>query len=396
MRYFLNGTDTNREIAYRFLIYGAMGFLLFACQPIRDFQTISGDYIKTDIKPKYPLPSKGLKTVILIADNKSTEIFDLLAPYFLFKCADKANVFIVSKDPAPISLFRGLGVMPHHTFDSYIDLDIIPDLIIVPNMSSIDKDSIDVDIVSFINSQYDPDSTWVLSICSGAAIAAQTGIFDGHEITSHSSDIEQLSQQWNRPKWIYDMKVTQSGNLFSTAGVSNATEGSLFVISKLFGPEIAEGLAQRIGYPKKFLDFEKEHKPLNILDKLNILVKVAFHNDKKLGFLLNDNISEFNLAALMDVYSRTFPESIHTFSVGDKTVISQNGLTLLPSNKDIDFDEVHMITDSNENPELDIIGHLKVHRWDGHYIFDSSLHKIEKEFGPNFKNTVSKLLDYEN
>ena len=382
-------------IARLLLLLTVISALFLACQPIRSFQNLGQVKSANEIKVDYPNPLKGLKNVILIADNKSTEMFDLLAPYYLFKRTGKANVFVVSKEPQPIPLFRGLKVMPHHTFHSFKSLNITPDLIIIPNLSSIDKNEIDEEIVSFINSQYKRDLTLVLSVCSGAATAAQTGIFDGHNITSHSSDIKKLSNQWGSPRWINNVRVANSNNLYSTAGVANASEGSLFVIKNIFGTETAERIAREISFSKNILDLKRNFQPLTFSDKLNIFSKVIFRDDKKLGFFLHDNISEFELAALMDTYSRTFPESIHSFSLNGKPVISQNGINLIPTTQNMDFDEVHVINAGNEISIPEFNGRIKNHITQHQYIFDYCLYQIEEEFGLNFKNTVSKLLDYE-
>jgi len=53
-------------------------------------------------KPKF---DSSRKTVIIIADNDGTEMFDLMAPFYLFNATEKANVFVVSekKSSDPIS-----------------------------------------------------------------------------------------------------------------------------------------------------------------------------------------------------------------------------------------------------------------------------------------------------
>ena len=395
MKSLVKATLIKQYIAQLLLLLTVISALFLACQPIRSFQNLGQVKSASEIKVDYPNPVKGLKNVILIADNKSTEMFDLLAPIYLFKRTGKANVFIVSKEPQPIPLFRGLKVMPHHTFHSFKSLNITPDLIIIPNLSSIDKNEMDEEIISFINSQYKQDSTLVLSVCSGAATAAQTGIFDGHNITSHSSDIKKLSNQWGSPRWINNVRVANSNNLYSTAGVANASEGSLFVIKNIFGTETAERLAREINFPKNISDLKRNYQPLNFSDKLNIFSKVIFRDDKKLTFFLHKNISEFELAALMDTYSRTFPESIHSFSLDGKPVISKNGINLIPSTQNMDFDEVHVINIGNEISIPEFNGRIKNHITQHQYIFDYSLFQIEEEFGLNFKSTVSKILDYE-
>ena len=67
----------------------------FLYEPVREFKRIPSRHVSSRFS--YPEieydPAK--RTVILLADNKGTEIFDLVAPYHLFKRTGQFNVFIV-------------------------------------------------------------------------------------------------------------------------------------------------------------------------------------------------------------------------------------------------------------------------------------------------------------
>jgi hypothetical protein len=54
---------------------------------------LSSESIKVD-------PSK--KNVFIVADYKLTELFDMMAPYYLFNATEKANVYIVANDRTPV------------------------------------------------------------------------------------------------------------------------------------------------------------------------------------------------------------------------------------------------------------------------------------------------------
>jgi len=366
------------------------------CKPISDFQKPLSYEVAGDFSLEYPEPLTGLKNIILIADNKGTEIFDLLGPYYLFSQTKKANVFIVSKQPLPIPLFRGLSVLPHHTFQSFSSLDVKPDLIIIPNLSTVRKTEIDLDIVNFINSHYNPNSTSILSVCDGAATAALTGLYDNAPITTHSSDIAVLSEQYPALNWVSNKHVTHSNNLYSTAGVANATEGALLVIKRMFSNQVAQELAVQINFPYELDSLERKPQYFSFSDKIQILKKVALKKNKDLGFLLTKNISEFHLAALLDTYSRTFPSEINSFSVDGSPVSSLNGLTFIPTTQQKNFDELHLIgSNSNAESLAQFEGRVIMHPVKGEYIFDYALSAVENEYGLKFRRTTQKLLDYD-
>src|SRR5438128_154196 len=75
------------------------------------------------------------KTVIIIADNDGTELFDLMAPFYLFNATEKANVLVVSEKKAPILLVNSLFILPHYSFSEIDSLHIIPDVIVIPNVT---------------------------------------------------------------------------------------------------------------------------------------------------------------------------------------------------------------------------------------------------------------------
>lgn len=76
---------------------------LNACRPIRNLKNPpsawQGD---SNFKSKTPDYSAAKKNVFIIADANMTELFDMLAPFYLFNTTQKANVYIVAKDKTPI------------------------------------------------------------------------------------------------------------------------------------------------------------------------------------------------------------------------------------------------------------------------------------------------------
>jgi transcriptional regulator GlxA family with amidase domain len=204
-----------------------------------------GDNNFTYEQPTY---DSALKTIVIVANNEGTELFDMMAPYYLFNATLKANVYIVAKNKVPIVVNKGIYVVPQSTFSEMDASGIKPDVIVIPFLEETDSIHQDPVIVNWIKKHY-TSSTRILSICDGASTAAATGIFDGKPITAHASDFGTIKEEFSRPVWVKNMGVVHTGNLYSTAGVSNATEGCLLVINDLFGREVMESVIQDIHYP---------------------------------------------------------------------------------------------------------------------------------------------------
>ena len=116
--------------------------------------------------------------------------------------------------------------------------------------------------------------------------------------------------------------------------------------------------------------------------------------------MLQDGINEFELAGLIDTYTRTLPASIETFVNNSSSVISKYGLVIYPTGNfhDKNFDEVHVLM-----PEL-ITGAdeklfqtstlVKYDQRQPGYPFDIYLSRIADQYGLKIKNGVKLMLDY--
>ena len=374
----------------------AIAFIVFLrlrpLRELRNFVPYSGPQSFNNPAVSY---DKSKKNVLIIADNNLTEMFDMMAPYFLFNATEKANVYIVAEKKYPITMNKGPYVLPHYNFQEIDSIKLHADVIVLPYMN----DPAGQIKIEWIKSHYS-DSTIILSICDGAWTAAATGIYDGKPLTAHATDFKKVKKGFLKPNWVQQTSFTQSGNLFSTAGVSNAVEGSLAVIDKLFGREKMLAVLKMINYYEH--DLLKKHKSIAIegADQMSGLGKMLFYKNKNVGVLLQDGISEFELAGIFDTYNRTLPSSIKAFILNGTSVRSKYGLTLIPTGdlQESKIDEMHILNpellsgpDSLELKDLQVVGYQHS---DGKYIINKCLDRTKKEYGDKFQRLVKRALDF--
>lgn len=378
----------------------AVTALLFhACAPLREFGRAPTYQGANNFQYALPDYDSAKKTVVIVANNEGTELFDMMAPYYLFNATGEANVYIVAANRVPIVVKKGFFLLPQMTFAQVDSLKIHPDVVVIPFLSVGDSLHQDPVIVAWIKNHYASDVT-ILSVCDGAATAAATGLFDGKPITAHASDYEGIKGSFSKPLWVQNTSVAGSGNLFSTAGVSNATEGSLAVINKLFGMETMRKVMEDVSYPYDFPKLGHQSNTFHFGDKVAIGKKIIFRKNKKVGVLLQEGMNEFELAGVMDTYNRTFPGLIKSFSTGDRVVLTKHGLTLIPTGKwnDGKVDELHVINPlAFSASDQKLFGAAKIVGYDGaqkRYIIDECLLRIEGEYGTKYKNIVKLMLDY--
>jgi len=346
-------------------------------------------------KPAY---DKAKKTVIIIADNDGTEMFDLMAPFYLFNATEKANVYVVSEKKAPILLVNSLFILPHYSFSEIDSLQITPDVIVIPNLTIHLKTPPKSSTVNWIRKHY-TGSNIILSICDGSATAAATGLYDGKPITTHATDYKTLQKQFPKAGWVRNISVTESGNLYSTAGVANAVEGSLTVIKRVFGEHTMQSVLHNVAYPHPDIKVEHQSQVVNNGAIIRIASKMLFRKNYKIGVLLADSLNEFELASILDTYMRTFPKSINSFSVGAKNITSKYGLTLYPTG-DLQKDqvnEVHVLNSKSVTPPEDLFTNASIIQYSAErklYPIEICLERIAALYGTSFKNCVKLTLDY--
>ncbi|QMU28744.1 DJ-1/PfpI family protein [Adhaeribacter radiodurans] len=378
------------------LVLSFLGYL--ALQPViaQGLKVYTG---KNNMPWSHPTFDKEKKTVFIVAENNGTEMFDLMAPYYLFNATEKANVYVVSERKAPILLVNSLFILPHFSFSEIDSLRLKSDVIVIPNQTVYLKTPPNPTTVAWIKQQYTGDNI-ILAVCDGSVTAAATSLYDGKPITTHSSDWNKAKKLYPKGNWVQQVSYTKSNNLYSTAGVSNATEGSLAVIEEVFGKSVMEKVMKQVHYPHAEIKTIHQNLPFNTSAVLTIAKKVLFKKDKNLGVLLQDSINEFELASVLDTYTRTFPASLNTFVLNGTSVTSQYGLTLLPTaNLPVKtLDELHVLRPENfSRKAASLIAHKELvmyQRESLQYPFLVCLDRIKRQYGSNFQKSVKLMLDY--
>jgi transcriptional regulator GlxA family with amidase domain len=374
----------------------AGGVLVLLLQPIialGQLPPYSGD---NKFEWKKPVYDASKKTVFIIADNKVTEMFDMLAPFYMFNATGRLNVYILAKEKAPVQIKRDLFILPQLTFKEADSLQLVADVIVIPALSKRD-DKQDPVIISFIKNHFTP-TTKILAVCDGASTAAATGLFDGKPITCHASDFQMVKSHFSKPQWIQQVNVAHSGNLYSTAGVSNAVEGTLTVINDMFGSKTMQAVAANIHYPHPEILTGHLSTAINFGNEFTIVTKVIVKQNRRLGLLLQKGMNEFELVSILDTYARTFPKSFKCFALSDTTIQTKYGLTLVRTgdNDSKKVDEMHILMPGSDASITSLYGDSKIIRYDlkNQYPIDACLERIGELYGDKFKTIVKLMLDY--
>ena len=89
---------------------------------------------------------------------------------------------------------------------------------------------------------------YVLSICTGAALLAKTGLLDNRKATSNKKAFEWVKSISGNVNWIEKARWVVDDKFYTSLGVSAGMDMSLGFVSDIFGVEKANQIADNIEY----------------------------------------------------------------------------------------------------------------------------------------------------
>jgi len=88
-----------------------------------------------------------------------------------------------------------------------------------------------------------PD-TVLCTVCTGAFLAAWSGLLDGRQCTTHYMYTERLGRDYPKVQVVENRIFVQDGNIYTSAGVTAGVDLALHLISEFAGPLVAREVAK--------------------------------------------------------------------------------------------------------------------------------------------------------
>lgn len=128
----------------------------------------------------------------------------------------------------------------------YSEAQILPtDILIVAGFTvknlPMDNDNL-FNWLRFIHAQ----GTTVCSICTGCFLLAEAGLLDNHYCTTHWDYTKRLQKQYPKTKVLENRLYVQSGNIYTSAGVSTGIDLALYLLEKRHGAAFAFKIAREL------------------------------------------------------------------------------------------------------------------------------------------------------
>jgi putative intracellular protease/amidase len=91
-------------------------------------------------------------------------------------------------------------------------------------------------------------SLWCLSVCTGLALLAKTGLLDEREATSNKISFEWVRTNGKNVKWNDKARWVADEKYYTSSGISVGIDMSLGFVCDRFGEEKAKEIARRMEY----------------------------------------------------------------------------------------------------------------------------------------------------
>lgn len=91
-------------------------------------------------------------------------------------------------------------------------------------------------------------SQFVITVCTGSALLAKTGLLDGREATSNKRSFDWVKQSSDKVIWIKQARWIVDGKYYTSSGISAGIDMALGFIADIKGLEKAREIAKRIEY----------------------------------------------------------------------------------------------------------------------------------------------------
>lgn len=92
------------------------------------------------------------------------------------------------------------------------------------------------------------ESAYVLTVCTGTALLAKTGLLDGRRATSNKRAFDWVVTNSNKVNWIRRARWVVDGKYYTSSGVSAGMDMTLGLLSDLHGNDFAKDVAHQIEY----------------------------------------------------------------------------------------------------------------------------------------------------
>ncbi|PYH92654.1 class I glutamine amidotransferase-like protein [Aspergillus ellipticus CBS 707.79] len=140
----------------------------------------------------------------------------------------------------------GEQVVPTHTFASPPPLDV---LLVPGGLGTRGSAPPLLAAIDFVRSTY-PSLKYLITVCTGAGIAARAGVLDGRKATTNKHAFKEIAALGPNVHWVPRARWVTDGNIWTASGVTAGIDVTIAWIGEVFGEAFAQRLADEMEHTR--------------------------------------------------------------------------------------------------------------------------------------------------
>ena len=193
---------------------------------------------------------KELQVGILVLDHVYNS--ELMAPYDVFQhttfhIKPAMKVFTVSLDGKMVTTYEGIRLATDYSIENAPPIDI---LVIPSAQHNMDSDLKNETLKSWVTKTAGTAS-YVVTLCDGAFILANTGLLDGKNATTFPTDVARFKKMFPQIKTQEHYSFVQDGKYLTSQGGSRSYDVAMYLVDLIYGEKVAAGVGSGLIIPWK-------------------------------------------------------------------------------------------------------------------------------------------------
>jgi transcriptional regulator GlxA family with amidase domain len=196
-----------------------------------------------------PQSSKTLNVGFLVLDHVYNS--ELMAPYDVFhhtrfhKENGEMSVFTVSLDGKDVTTFEGLRL---HTDYSLNNAPAIQVLVIPSAEHNMGADLKNEELRQWVRRTAEL-ADYVVTLCDGAFILANTGLLDGKTATTFPTDVVAFRKLFPKIKALEGYSFVRDGKYITSQGGARSYDAAMYLVHHLYGKDVAAAIGAGLVIP---------------------------------------------------------------------------------------------------------------------------------------------------
>ncbi len=180
-----------------------------------------------------------MKIAIFVYDDMTA--LDAMGPYEVLSRLPGAEVIFVAQQAGSVTTDTGFLTIAAPAGISSIDR---ADILLVPGGPGDEAMRKNALVLGWIRSIHET-TTWTTSVCTGSLILGAARLLHDVRATTHWMRMDALREYGAEP---VSERIVEDGKIMTAAGVSAGIDMALHLVSRIVGPEYAQGLQLGIEY----------------------------------------------------------------------------------------------------------------------------------------------------